>query len=96
MHLSIIIVVSTLQKTIKETKDDAIFIISSAVLVYFINYFFIYIDENRMKVITLDYATALMCFIPTMIFFAAILLFTNYLINSLRIQKTFFKTLKSS
>jgi hypothetical protein len=75
MHLSIIIVVSTLQKTINETKDDAIFIIASAVLVYFISYFFIFIDENRMKIITLDSATALMSFIPTMIFFAGILLF---------------------
>jgi hypothetical protein len=66
---------STLQKTIKEARDDAIFFTAAAVLVYFISYFFIFIYENRMKIITLDYATALMSFIPTIIFFAAILLF---------------------
>jgi hypothetical protein len=43
---------STLQKTTKETKDDAIFFIASAVLVYFISYFFIFIYENRMKIIS--------------------------------------------
>jgi hypothetical protein len=47
--------VSILQKTIKETKDYAIFFIAAAILVYFISYFLIFIDENRMKIITLDY-----------------------------------------
>jgi hypothetical protein len=70
--------VSILQKTIKETKDDAIFFIAAEILVYFISYFFIFINENRMKVITLDYETALMSFIPTLIFFAAILFFYRF------------------
>ena len=66
---------STLQKTKNKIADDAIFLIASAVLIYFISYFFIFIDENRMKTITLDYATALMSLIPTMISLAAILFF---------------------
>jgi hypothetical protein len=48
----------TLYKATKETRYDAIFFIAAMVLVYFISYFFIFIDENRMKIITLDYATA--------------------------------------
>jgi len=66
---------STLQKTTKESKDDAIFIIASAVLVYFISYFFIFIYENRMKIISLDYKTALISLVPTMIFMSAIFFF---------------------
>lgn len=63
----------TLKKTMKKARDDAIFLIASAVLIYFISYFFIFIDENRMKTITLDYTTALLSLIPTLIFFAVIL-----------------------
>lgn len=79
MYLSIIIDVSTLQKTTKEKSDDTIFFVVSAVLIYFISYFFIFIDENRMKIITLDYSTALMSLIPMLIFMAVILLFYKIL-----------------
>lgn len=68
---------STLQKTTNKIVDDSIFFIASAVLVYFISYFFIFIDDNRMKAITLDYTTALISLIPTIIFLAAILFFYN-------------------
>jgi hypothetical protein len=64
--------VSTLQKTTTKITDDAIFLIASAVLIYFISYFFIFIDENRMKIITINYSTALMSLIPPIIFLAAI------------------------
>ena len=72
---------STLQKTKNKIADDAIFLIASAVLVYLISYFFIFIVENRMKVITLDYTTAIISLIPTMIFLAAILFFYRLLNN---------------
>jgi hypothetical protein len=85
--------VSILQKTIKETKDDAIFFIAAAILVYFISYFFIFINENPAKIITLDYATALMSFIPTLIFFAAILLFYKFFKSkSFNLLQTYPKT----
>jgi hypothetical protein len=64
--------VSTLQQTTNKITDDAIFLIASAVLVYFISYFFIFINENRMKIITFDYFTALLSLIPPIIFLAAI------------------------
>jgi hypothetical protein len=66
---------STLQKTTNKITDDAIFLIASAVLIYFISYFFIFIDENRMQIITLDYAIALMSLIPPIMFLAAIFIF---------------------
>ena len=44
--------VSTLQKN--KITDDSIFFIAAAVLIYFINYCFVFIDENRMSVIKLD------------------------------------------
>jgi hypothetical protein len=66
--------VSSLQKTTNKITDEAI-LIASAVLIYFISYFFIFIDENRMKIITLDYITALMSLIPPMIFLAAVFIF---------------------
>jgi len=67
--------VATLKKAINKIADDAIFVIASAVLIYFISYFFIFIDENRMKIITLDYVTALMSLIPPIIFLEAIFIF---------------------
>lgn len=59
------------QKTTNATIDKAI-ILAPTVLIYFISYFFIFIKENRMKTITLDYTTALISLIPTIIFLAAI------------------------
>jgi hypothetical protein len=79
---------STLQKTTNKIADDAIFFIASAVLVYFISYFFIFIDNNRMKTLTIDYTTALISLIPTMMFLAAILLFyklSNKLVEDAKI-----------
>jgi hypothetical protein len=73
--------VSTLQKTTNKKTDDTIFILASAVLIYFISYFFIFIDENRMRAITLDYTTALISLIPTTMFMAAILLIYKFLNN---------------
>ena len=64
---------STLQKT-----NDSIIVIASAVLIYFISYFFIFIDENRMKTISLDYKTAIISLIVTIIFLAAILFFYKF------------------
>lgn len=61
---------STLQKA-----NDSIIVIASAVLIYFISYFFVFIDENRMKAISLDYKTAIISLIITIIFLAAILFF---------------------
>jgi len=52
-------------------------------LVYFISYFFIFIDDNRMKTITLDYTTTLISLIPTMMFLAAIL-FCYRLLNKVK------------
>jgi hypothetical protein len=67
--------VSTLQKTTNKITDEAIFLVASAVLIYLISYFFIFIDENRLKIITLDYTTALMSLIPPIIFLTAIFIF---------------------
>jgi hypothetical protein len=67
--------VSTFQKTKNRKTDDSIFFIASAVLIYFINYFFIFIYENRMKTISLDYKTAIISLISTTIIMAAILFF---------------------
>jgi hypothetical protein len=66
---------STLQKTTNKIADDAIFLMASAVLIYFISYFLIFVDLNRMKIITLDYTTALMSLIPPIIFLAAVFIF---------------------
>jgi hypothetical protein len=67
--------VSTLQKTTNKIIDEALFLIASTVLIYLISYFFIFIYENRMQIITLDYAIALMSLIPPIIFLAAIFIF---------------------
>jgi hypothetical protein len=72
---SVIKNVPKLQKTINKITDDAIFFIASAVLIYFISYFFIFIHENRMKIIAFDYSTALMSLILPIIFFAVIYIF---------------------
>jgi hypothetical protein len=65
--------VSTLQRT-NGTVDKAI-VIAPIVLIYFISYFFIFIYENQMKRITLDYSTALMSLVPPIIYLAAIHIF---------------------
>ena len=62
------------QKTTNATIDKAI-ILAPTVLIYFISYFFIFIIENPMKKITLDYTSALISLIPPIIFLAAILIF---------------------
>jgi hypothetical protein len=67
--------VSTFQKTTNRKTDDSIFVIASAVLIYFISYFFIFIYENRMKTISFDYKTAIISLICTTIFLAVILFF---------------------
>jgi uncharacterized membrane protein (GlpM family) len=66
--------VSISQKTTNSTIDKAI-ILAPTVLIYFISYFFIFIKENQMKIITLDYTTALISLIPPIIFLAAIFIF---------------------
>ena len=66
---------SKFQKTTNRKIDDSIFVIASAVLIYFISYFFIFIYENRMKTISLDYKIAIISLISTTIFLAAILFF---------------------
>jgi magnesium-transporting ATPase (P-type) len=70
--------VSTLQKTTNKIADDMLFFTASAVLVYFISYFFVFIDDNRMKTITLDYTTALISLVPTLVYLAAILFFYKF------------------
>ena len=72
---SVIKNVSTLQKAINRMTDDAIFLIASAVLIYSISYFFIFVNRNLMKMITLDYTTALMSLIPPIMFLAAVFIF---------------------
>ena len=62
------------QKTTNTTIDKSIILVPT-VLIYFISYFFIFIKENQMKIITLDYTTALISLIPPMIFLAAIFIF---------------------
>jgi hypothetical protein len=69
---------STLQKTTNKTKDGPMVLIASAVLIYFISYFFIFIYENRMQKITLDSATALMSLIPPIIFLATTVIFYKF------------------
>jgi len=66
--------VSNSQKTTNATIDKVI-ILAPTVLIYFISYFFIFIKANPMKTITLDYTTALISLIPTIIFLAAIFIF---------------------
>jgi uncharacterized membrane protein (GlpM family) len=66
--------VPALQKT-NETIDKAIILTAPTLLIYFISYFFIFIYENQMEAISLDYATALMSLIPTIVFLAAIYIF---------------------
>jgi hypothetical protein len=70
-QLSIIKNVSISQKTTNTIIDKAI-ILASTVLIYFISYFFLFIKENRMKIITLDYTIAFISLVPPMIFLAAI------------------------
>jgi uncharacterized membrane protein (GlpM family) len=65
--------VSISQKTTNATIDKAI-LLAPTVLIYFISYFFIFIKENPMKTITLDYTTTLISLIPPIIFLAAIFL----------------------
>ncbi len=62
------------QKTTNSTIDKAI-ILAPTLLIYFVSYFFIFIKENRMKIITLDYTTALLSLIPPIIFLAAIFIY---------------------
>ena len=59
------------QKTTNEMIDKAI-ILAPTLLIYFISYFFIFIKENQMKTITLDYTTAFISLIPPIIFLTAI------------------------
>ena len=61
-------------KTTNATIDKAI-ILAPTVLIYFITYFFIFIIENPMKTIALDYTTVLISLIPPIIFLAAIFIF---------------------
>ncbi len=62
------------QKTTNSTIDKAI-ILAPTLLIYFVSYFFIFIKENPMKIITLDYTTALLSLIPPIIFLAAIFIY---------------------
>jgi hypothetical protein len=66
--------VSISQKKTNSTIDKAI-ILAPTLLIYFVSYFFIFIKENRMKIITLDYTTALISLIPPIIFLAAIFIY---------------------
>jgi len=66
--------VSISQKTTNSTIDKAI-ILAPTLLIYFVSYFFIFIKENPMKIITLDYTTALLSLIPPIIFLAAIFIY---------------------
>lgn len=66
---------STLQK--KDNEIDIIVLIASTVLIYFISYFFVFIDKNPMKIITIDYTTTLISLIPPTAFLAAIFIFTR-------------------
>jgi uncharacterized membrane protein (GlpM family) len=66
--------VSISQETTNATIEKAI-ILAPTILIYFISYFFIFIKENRMETITLDYTTALISLIPPIIFLAAIFIF---------------------
>jgi hypothetical protein len=54
----------------KLQKDDGLtlVLIITAVLIYFISYFFIYIFKDPIKIITVDYTTALMSLIPPIVF----------------------------
>lgn len=64
---------STLQK--KDNEIDIIVLIASTVLIYFISYFFVFIDKNPMKIITIDYTITLISLIPPIVFLAAIFIF---------------------
>lgn len=66
---------STLQK--KDNEIDIIVLIASTVLIYFISYFFVFIDKNPMKIITIDYTTTLISLIPPIVFLTAIFIFTR-------------------
>jgi hypothetical protein len=66
--------VSISQKTTNSTIDKAI-ILAPTLLIYFVSYFFIFIKKNPMKIITLDYTTALLSLIPPIIFLAAIFIY---------------------
>jgi hypothetical protein len=58
-------------------KDGLLVLILTSVLIYFISYFFVYIDRDSVKIITLDYTTALMSLIPLIAFLATIFIFTR-------------------
>jgi hypothetical protein len=63
----------------KLQKDDGLtlVLIITTVLIYFISYFFIYINNDSIKIITVDYTTALMSLIPPLVFLASIFIFTR-------------------
>lgn len=50
-------------------------LILTSILVYFICYFFIYIERDSVKMITVDYTTALISLIPVI---AIIWIFTKF------------------
>lgn len=74
-QLSITKNVSISQKKTNITTGDIIILMAPTVLVYFISYFFIFISKNVMKTIALDYKTALISLIPTIIFLAIVFIF---------------------
>lgn len=51
------------------TANDGkmLILILTSVLVYFISYFFIYIERDSFKMITLDYITALISLLPVIV-----------------------------
>jgi hypothetical protein len=63
----------------KLQKDNGLMfvLIITTVLIYFISYFFIYISRDSIKIITVDYTTALMSLIPPLVFLASIFIFTR-------------------
>jgi len=69
--------VSRSQGTTNSIIDKAI-ILAPTILIYFISYFFIFVKENRMKTISLDYTIAFLSLIPPIIFLAAIFIFHKF------------------
>jgi hypothetical protein len=63
----------------KLQKDDelTLVLIITTVLIYVISYFFIYTSKDPIKIITVDYTTALMNLIPPIVFLALIFIFTR-------------------
>ena len=74
------------QKTTNVTINKAI-ILAPTILIYFISYFFIFIKENQMKTIALDYTTALISLIPPIIFLAVIFIFHKLSSKPVKIAK---------